>query len=94
MSTDYGLRCVDCDSNRVQENLGRYAIEDILKAVPALARLKQAAIEASVGVLDIELSCYCVPYMFNDFLDWVVEHHEHKLVMVDEYGDEYIPKPK
>ena len=93
MSTDYGIRCVDCNIDKVPDNLKRYAIEDIFEAVPALVNLKKAADDASIGVLMIEVSTDCVQG-FSDFLEWIVEHHQHKLVMVDEYGDIYTPKQK
>lgn len=95
MSTDYGLKCVDCDKSFVPDNLGSYAIHDALRAVNALADLRRAqkAIR-SFGVMEVEVSAYWCPERFNDFLDWVEEHHQHKLVVVDEYDEEYTTPTK
>jgi len=91
MSTDYGLKCLDCNKSIVPENLGSYAINDVLKAVSALADLKRAVIAVSVGTLQVEVSAYWCPESFDDLLDFAAEHHQHELVIVDEYGREGPP---
>jgi hypothetical protein len=95
MSTDYGLKCIDCNKSICPDNLGEYAVHDALKAISALANLRRAiSAVSSIGVLDVEVSAYWCPQMFNYFLDWALEHHQHKLVVVDEYGKEYPAAPK
>jgi len=92
MSTDYGLKCLTCNKSIVPDNLGAYAIPDVLKAINALSDLQRAVNALRVfGVLDIEVSAYWCPERFSDLLDFAAEHHQHRLVIVNEYDREGPP---
>jgi hypothetical protein len=87
MSTDYGLKCKQCDKSIVPDNMRSYDIDYIVKHLPDLVALGKAhnALRAYIYIT----THWCDN--FNDFLDWIVAHETHPLVVVDEYGDEHEP---
>jgi hypothetical protein len=89
MSTDYGLKCLDCDKSIVQDNMRQYEANDALNAVIALAALKRAINDvSSYGCLSVDVSADWCTFGFDRFLDWIYKHYQHRLVVVDEYGKE------
>lgn len=89
MSTDYGLRCKQCNSDVVPDNMRMYGIDIIKRDILALIELGKVYPKLDGG--DVEIHAYWCDYGFKDFLTWLVTHENHALVVVDEYGHEHGP---
>ena len=87
MSTDYGLKCADCNQVIIQENLSKWAVEPLVEAAEHIERF-MAAFDR-VSELSMEISAYWCSYDLPALLRWIAQHSHHKLIVVDEYGKEY-----
>lgn len=87
MSTDYGFRCVTCNTETSFDNFSGWAFDELFPASAELASFWEARNElgkthgvyfylhSDYGSIDLE-----------GILDWLVLHKGHDLVPVDEYG--------
>ena len=90
MSTDYGLKCLDSIDEIIPENCLFYPLPDVLKIAGMFADLSRAVrVIKDTGSLDIQVSAYWCPEQFEEFLAWTEKHHKHRLMIVDEYGNDY-----
>jgi hypothetical protein len=84
MSTDYGLRCIECDADLVLEGLHKWGAE--------IARDRRALIRTlyvSAVALEADVSTYWLPggaVALEQLSDFIGAHEGHTLVVVDEYG--------
>ena len=85
MSTDYGLRCLDCMEDCVNENMGEYAAQIAMDGAEQLVALYEWYRTQSVSV---EISAYWC-HNLVDFIEWLNLHKGHRFVIVDEYGKEH-----
>ena len=87
MSTDYGLKCVDCDATYVGDNMKKWAVDPLPEEAEAIKRFMDALDRLSH--ISLEVSAYWYTDDLIGFLRWIAQHSTHKLVVVDEYGKEY-----
>lgn len=82
MSTDWQIRCVDCDEcGCMQENRGFEWVQNVIRCAPALVMLHDLSTERDM----------CVQHVTgwhagNVDLDFITKHRGHRLVPHDEYG--------
>ena len=83
MSTEYGLKCVTCNKKILGYNLRLYVAEVIMEHLSQLAKLYTIAMQ-SIPNLDVEIKLMgCCN--FNEILEFVYEHNDHGIELIDEY---------
>lgn len=83
MATDYGLYCQRCDAVWITDNVGKDEGQDIIKDIHTLAKLREVM---DVLRLDLYLSThFSSENSLHGLLDFAYLHHNHTLVVMDEY---------
>ena len=91
MSTDYGIKCLDCNDEYITEYLGEYMISDVIEQSSSIKTFFDSY--KNVGV-SIDVTAYWCPNGLTDLFEFISKHADHKLVEINEYGDVILESTK
>lgn len=90
MPTYYGLKCKKCNESWIGEGVHEEDAQKLLEDIHDLAILQYLK-ERMKTDIDISFDfLYQGFHAANEVLLFASEHHRHKLVVVDEYGEEML----
>lgn len=82
MSKEWGLHCKGCDRYSVCEiNHGEHILRSMVKVYPHIKAAQQAD---DSGYLEVSIMGH--QHLADDIFNWLSEHGEHVLELIDEYG--------
>lgn len=85
MSTDWGIRCVDCNEYGCeQENRGLEWVQNIIRCAPAIVALYDASTDRDMTVQHKDGA-------WAGYVDmaFIAKHRGHRLAPCDEYGRDF-----